>query len=128
MKKTLTTLLALASIAISGSAADWKPAGDLIKTKWAEQIDPAAPLAEYPRPQMVRNNWMNLNGLWDYAITPESATDFTSEGSILVPFAVESSLSGVGRMVGKDQALWYQRSFDLPKGSKGEDHSSLRCC
>ena len=120
MKKTLTTLLALASIAISGSAADWKPAGDLIKTKWAEQIDPAAPLAEYPRPQMVRNNWVNLNGLWDYAITPESATDFTSEGSILVPFAVESSLSGVGRMVGKDQALWYQRSFDLPKGSKGK--------
>ena len=120
MKKTLTTLLALASIAISGSAADWKPAGDLIKTKWAEQIDPAAPLAEYPRPQMVRNNWVNLNGLWDYAITPESATDFTSEGSILVPFAVESSLSGVGRMVGKDQALCYQRSFDLPKGSKGK--------
>ena len=120
MKKILTTLLALASIAISGSAADWKPAGDMIKTKWAEQIDPAAPLAEYPRPQMVRNNWVNLNGLWDYAITPESATDFTSEGSILVPFAVESSLSGVGRMVGKDQALWYQRSFDLPKGSKGK--------
>ena len=68
---------------------------------------------------MVRSQWVNLNGLWDYAITPAEAEDFSAEGMILVPFAVESSLSGVGRKVGKDQALWYERSFDLPKKSKG---------
>lgn len=100
-------------------AADWQPAGDAIRTKWADEVNPEAPLPEYPRPQMVRSKWVNLNGLWDYAITPEAAGDFTSEGKILVPFAVESSLSGVGRMVGKKQALWYERSFDMPKGWKG---------
>lgn len=62
---------------------------------------------------------MNLNGLWNYAITPAEASDFTPEGRILVPFAVESSLSGVGRNVGKDQALWYERKFDVPKVWKG---------
>ena len=103
----------------SASAEEWKAAGDAIKTKWAEKVDPSAPLPEYPRPQMVRSQWVNLNGLWDYAITPAEAEDFSAEGKILVPFAVESSLSGVGRKVGKDQALWYERSFDLPKKSKG---------
>ena len=103
----------------SAYAEEWKAAGDAIKTKWAEKVDPSAPLPEYPRPQMVRSQWVNLNGLWDYAITPAEAEDFSAEGKILVPFAVESSLSGVGRKVGKDQALWYERSFDLPKKSKG---------
>ena len=92
----------------SASAEEWKATGDAIKTKWAEKVDPSAPLPEYPRPQMVRSQWVNLNGLWDYAITPAEAEDFSAEGKILVPFAVESSLSGVGRKVGKDQALWYE--------------------
>ncbi|MBQ9891875.1 MAG: beta-galactosidase [Bacteroidales bacterium] len=98
----------------------WSPAGDNIKTKWASEVNPSAPLPEYPRPQLVRGNWLNLNGLWDYAITPEKATDFTAEGKILVPFAVESSLSGVGKHVGKENALWYERTFTVPKTWKGE--------
>lgn len=120
MKRILTTFLAVTAIGGAAIAADWQPVGKTIRTSWADKVDPSATLPEYPRPQMVRSQWVNLNGLWDYAITPEEASDFTPEGKILVPFAVESSLSGVGRTVGKDKALWYQRTFDLPKDSKGK--------
>ncbi len=93
----------------------WKPAGDRIKTDWAWQIDPGNPLPEYPRPQMVRNDWKNLNGLWNYAITVKGASEPVKyDGKILVPFAVESSLSGVQRTVGKDSVLWYECSFTVP--------------
>ena len=71
--------------------AQWKPVGDKIKTPWAEKVDPANVLPEYPRPQMVRSQWVNLNGLWDYAIKPVGAMEpKTMDGKILVPFAVES--------------------------------------
>ena len=118
MKKSLLTfIMAFAIVAVS--AQEWKPVGDNIRTPWAEQLDPSDPLPEYPRPQMVRADWMNLNGLWDYAITEAGAGTFTAEGKILVPFAVESSLSGVGRKITKDNALWYERPFTLPKKWKG---------
>ncbi|GAO41551.1 putative glycosidase [Flavihumibacter petaseus NBRC 106054] len=94
---------------------NWKPAGNKIRTPWAEKVDPKNPLPEYPRPQMVRNAWMNLNGLWSYSILPQAvAAPSAHQGNILVPFAVESSLSGVGKTVGKDSVLWYERSFTLP--------------
>src|SRR5690625_6664560 len=59
----------------------WKPAGDRIMTPWAEKVDPENPLPEYPRPQMIRDGWSNLNGLWDYKITPKNARseEHTSE-------------------------------------------------
>jgi beta-galactosidase/beta-glucuronidase len=96
-------------------AADWKPAGDLIKTPWAAQVPPDSPLPEYPRPRLVRPDWQNLNGLWDYAITPKGAAlPAAFDGQILVPFPVESALSGVQREVGPDHELWYQRQFTLP--------------
>jgi beta-galactosidase/beta-glucuronidase len=80
------------------------------------------PLPAYPRPQMVRGDWINLNGLWSYSITPASASGpGEAEGNILVPFAVESALSGVGRRVGKDSLLWYATTFALPKSYKGKN-------
>src|SRR5205814_26254 len=97
-------LLSLHSIAQN----NWKIAGDRIVTPWAEKVDPLQPLPEYPRPQMVRNNWMNLNGLWQYTILPTTQETIPASfaGNILVPFAVESALSGVGKTVGKDSVLW----------------------
>ncbi len=94
----------------------WKPVQGKISSPWAEKVNPAAPLPEYPRPQMVRSNWTNLNGLWQYSILPKSeqAIPASTQGTILVPFAVESSLSGVGKTVGKDSVLWYKRTVQVP--------------
>jgi beta-galactosidase/beta-glucuronidase len=101
--------------------AQWKPAGDKIKTKWANEINPANVLPEYPRPAMERSQWSNLNGLWDYAILPAGAAEPGKfDGKILVPFAVESSLSGVQKNVGKDNELWYKRTFTVPSAWKGK--------
>lgn len=99
-------------------AQDWKPAGSKILTEWGEKVSPNQPHPEYPRPILVReNNWQNLNGLWNYAITPAGQTEFPDkwDGKILVPFAVESALSGVGKEVGKDKALWYHNTITLHK-------------
>src|SRR5690606_11228773 len=93
-----------------------KPVAGKIATEWSQQVNPKAPLPEYPRPQMVRNDWTNLNGLWQYAILPSNnAIPSSFQGEILVPFAVESSLSGVGRTVGKDSMLWYKRKFSISR-------------
>lgn len=118
MKKLLpifATLFLLLSCA-ENETITWKPAGDKIMTEWGENIDPNNVLPEYPRPQLVRGEWINLNGLWDYAIKPANEEmPEIFDGKILVPFAVESALSGVGKSVGKDDALWYSREFKLPK-------------
>ena len=97
------------------SPAQWKMAGDKIATRWGAGIDPACVLAEYPRPQMARGQWLNLNGLWDYAIADAGAEYAGADGKILVPFAVEAPLSGVGRKLGADRRLWYARKFEVPK-------------
>lgn len=95
--------------------AQWHPAGDKIKTRWASQIDANNVLPEYPRPIMERAEWQNLNGLWNYAILPiGKQTPSTFDGKILVPFAIESSLSGVQKKVGRENELWYQREFTIP--------------
>ncbi len=103
------------------SVAQWAPAGDKIKTQWAEKIDVKNVLSEYPRPIMERPEWKNLNGLWQYAITDAGKMQPDNfDGDILVPFAVESSLSGVQKRVGEGKELWYQRTFDVPSSWKGK--------
>jgi Glycosyl hydrolases family 2, sugar binding domain/Glycosyl hydrolases family 2, TIM barrel domain/Glycosyl hydrolases family 2 len=89
-------------------------------TRWAAEVSPTNALPEYPRPQLVRPDWLTLNGLWDYAITP-ATTDQTPafEAQILVPFPVESALSGVMRRLDEKSALWYRRHFKVPSAWAG---------
>lgn len=119
MKKQLIAWLMAASMA---NAQEWKPVQGRIMTPWAETLKADSVLQEHPRPQFERGtSWKNLNGLWNYALTPRNAGRPASwAGKILVPFAIESALSGVGKTVGKDQLLWYQQSFTLPADSKGK--------
>ena len=121
--KLMTRLTAAAVLlACTLHAQEWKPVGERIKTEWASKIDPKSPLPEYPRPQMSRDAWQNLNGLWDYALKPAGSNIPASfDGKILVPYPVESSLSGVMKTVGEKQELWYHRSFTVPSGWKGKD-------
>ena len=121
MRKTIPAIIAICAFACAGFS-QWKPAGDKIKTEWADKVDPQNVLPEYPRPIMERPQWLNLNGLWDYAITKKDAPlPKTFDGKILVPFAIESSLSGVGKTVKADQSLWYERKFQIPEDWKGKN-------
>ena len=115
------TLLLLQAVALPAPAAPWKPKQAPIMTRWAKDVDPANPLPEYPRPQMVREIWQNLNGLWQYAIRPKAAEQPARfDGEILVPFPVESALSGVMQRVGAENRLWYRRLFDVPNEWAGQ--------
>ncbi|HPL76244.1 MAG TPA: glycoside hydrolase family 2 TIM barrel-domain containing protein [Paludibacteraceae bacterium] len=108
-------LLLLSSLFSVITFAQWQPAGEKIKTRWSSQIDVNNVLPEYPRPLMERSEWMILNGLWNYAILPVGKPAPSAfDGKILVPFAVESSLSGVQKNVGKANELWYEREFTIP--------------
>ena len=122
MKNPAFILIFALCLTLSASAAaqGWKPAEGHITTPWAAQVDPASPLPEYPRPLMQRDSWMNLNGLWDYAVLPVGASYEKPDGRILVPFCIESALSGVGRSVGAGENLWYRRTFTVPKAWKGQ--------
>jgi hypothetical protein len=101
--------------ALACLAADWKPAPGPLATRFATAVNPANPLPEYPRPQMARPAWASLNGLWDYAIAPKDAPQPERfAGSILVPYPLESALSGVAGTLGPDQRLWYRRTFQAP--------------
>lgn len=100
---------------------------DELCTVWSEQADDgpeAVPLGEYPRPQMVRDNWRCLNGWWDYAITrgetQKKTRPLSCDGKILVPFSPETARSGVGRTVKPGDTLWYSRKFDGIHLAKGE--------
>ena len=120
--KRLILALALTAVAVASANAQYAPVGDRIKTKWAENIDVNNVWAEYPRPIMQRDAWQNLNGLWNYAITPRGAAAPAAwDGEILVPFCIESSLSGGGKHVDENQELWYNRRFAVPKAWKGSN-------
>jgi beta-galactosidase/beta-glucuronidase len=106
----------------AGAGEKWKAAEGPLMTRWAKEVRPDRAWQEYPRPQLQRKDWLNLNGLWDYSIvaTNSAAAPAAFEGKILVPFAVESALSGVMRQVGKTNFLWYRRAFNVPSGWKGK--------
>ncbi|MHC4557607.1 MAG: glycoside hydrolase family 2 protein, partial [Planctomycetota bacterium] len=105
----------------SSIRADWQPAKGPLMTRWAKQISPDNVHPEYPRPQMVRKNWLNLNGLWEYAIrSRDQRQPGKFNGQILVPFPIESALSGVMKPVGEDSRLWYRRAFEVPRSWQGK--------
>ena len=122
MKKFLLIVAALMLVAActeKKETFDWAPAGDHILTSWGENLDPTNVLPEYPRPQMVREQWMNLNGFWDYRT-------FDQNGKILVPFPVESALSGVGARLGADSVITYSTKVKVP-ASYLNGHVLLNC-
>jgi beta-galactosidase/beta-glucuronidase len=120
-----TTVFAFSLLCSAGHvlAAAWQPVpGPFPMTRWAKDVSPAKVLPEYPRPQMVRKDWLNLNGLWDYSVIAKEDQQPTSyQGQILVPFPIEAPLSGVGKMLNSlpertytNSRLWYRRSFETP--------------
>lgn len=120
MKKLWMVLALWGALAVQLHA-QWKPVEGRISTQWSEQVNPDNVLPEYPRPIMERTEWKNLNGLWDYAIIEKGKhTPSVFDGKILVPFAVESSLSGVAKTVGAEKELVYRRSFEVPSSWKGK--------
>ena len=102
-------------------AGEWQVGKGKLMTRWAADVTPENVHPEYPRPQLVRSEWLNLNGLWQYAILPTSKTGMPDsfEGEILVPFPAESALSGVMREVGPENRLWYRRTFSIPEDWAG---------
>lgn len=118
MKKALCLWVVACTVQVF---AQWSPQGDKIKTKWASEIDVNNVLPDYPRPVMVRDMWQNLNGLWEYAIRElRQEEPVRYDGRILVPFAIESSLSGVMKPLDSKHELWYKRTFTIPESWNGK--------
>lgn len=98
----------------------WQPGAAPLLTRWAAEVNPTNAHPEYPRPQLVRDEWLNLNGLWDYAITPlDGPAPGQFAGQILVPFPLESALSGVMQRLEETNALWYRRRVRIPPEWRG---------
>jgi beta-galactosidase/beta-glucuronidase len=116
-------VLTLVLCASSGlRAAEWKPAEGPLATRWAKDVSPDKALPEYPRPQMVRKEWQNLNGLWEYAVQPKgNDRPEKFDGQILVPYPIESALSGVMKRVDVADRVWYRRTFTVPKDWAGKN-------
>ena len=121
-KKVFNLCILMVVIATSLNAQKWKPVEGHIMTRWAKDVDPENVWPEYPRPQLERKAWKNLNGLWDYAIhSKQKGIPSSFNGEILVPFPVESALSGVKKMVGTENKIWYRTFFTIPKEWKKQN-------
>ena len=100
----------------------WKPVEGKIMSQWAKNVNPEKVWQEYPRPQFVRSQWKNLNGLWDYTILKTNQIQPKQfQGKILVPFSFESPLSGVGKNISPEDKMWYKKSFKLPNNWSEKD-------
>lgn len=97
---------------LAAQPTEWQPADGPMLTQWADDIDPENPLPEYPRPKMKRDEWTNLNGMWDFQISGKRGKG-EYDDQILVPYPVESALSGVMESVGAENRVWYRRSFSV---------------
>lgn len=107
---------------LGANAQNYQPVKGRIMTSWGEKVTPGNAWKDYPRPQLKRMEWQNLNGLWEYSVVPkESARPSEFQGQILVPFAIESALSGVGQPVLPEQKLWYKRTFEIPANWKDKN-------
>ena len=109
-----STLARTASASLLAFAFAHSAASAPMMTSWGEKVTSANAWRSYPRPQMVRENWTNLNGEWDYAVTSVTNTPGRPEkwdGKIRVPFPLESALSGVGRLLEPGEFLWYTRKI-----------------
>jgi beta-galactosidase/beta-glucuronidase len=121
MKSLLRSSVTICLFSGAALAADWKPVPGKMMTPFGEKVTVANAWTEYPRPGFVRERWLSLNGLWDHAVRPRTAAAPAAfDGKILVPFCVESALSGVGKPVKPDDRIWYRRTFTVPEAWKGE--------
>ena len=106
----------------ANAAVMWHPKPALLPTPWTKLVGPDNALPDYPRPQMVRSGWLNLNGVWSYlgrssgALLPAPPPSGAYREQILVPYPVESALSGIAR---HDDEMWYRKVFKLPAGWLG---------
>lgn len=108
-------LACIVALALPLAAQNWRPVPGRMMTQWGEQIKPDNAWTQYPRPEFARERWQNLNGLWEYAVQPKtSPAPQAYQGQILVPFCVESTLSGVGKKVTPADRIWYRRTFTVP--------------
>ncbi len=129
----MKSMVGFAAVCAAGMCLAWTPvpcpgSGSRMMTPWGEKVTPENAWRDYPRPQLVRAGWTNLNGLWEYAITSnatytsvspwdkfEPCREVVQKGEILVPFAVETPLSGVGRLLEPTELLWYRRTLNVAK-------------
>ena len=117
--RLLTLVLAVTSAVVASGQPQWQPAA--VDDAMGGEVMPDRVLPEYPRPQLMRRDWQNLNGLWEYGVRPRSeAAPKTFDGRILVPFPIESALSGVMKKVGEANRLWYRRTFEVPAAWRGQ--------
>ncbi|MBT4034547.1 MAG: hypothetical protein HOB84_10415 [Candidatus Marinimicrobia bacterium] len=118
-----TVVLFCVGISCLGSPqlGEYAIADGTLLTKWTDEVTPENVHQEYPRPQMVREKWQNLNGLWDYSVVPRDESKPTAwQGKILIPFPIESALSGVGMSVSAEENLWYHREFSMSENWRGK--------
>ena len=120
MKETIKTIVLVLLISSAANCQDYKHVEGRLMTSWGEKITPENAWREYPRPQLKRSRWENLNGLWEFTIASKGSEKPKSfSGNILVPYSVESALSGAGKKVLPDQKAWYRKKFSVPDSWKG---------